>query len=161
MSLEDKAAITDLIYRYCRAVDRIDVDLGRSIWHADAVADYGDFYRGPGRDVIDLICSQHERTLACSHQVTNILIEVDGDRAASESYAIAALRMAAESGERQITVWTRYLDRWSKRGGQWALDKRQEVRDFDEIRDVQPVDKAPPRAPASNDPSSALFGATR
>ena len=28
----DRQEITDLIHRYCRSVDRLDVPLGRSIW---------------------------------------------------------------------------------------------------------------------------------
>ncbi|WP_372764558.1 nuclear transport factor 2 family protein, partial [Litorivivens sp.] len=55
-TLVDKQDITELIYRYCRSVDRLDEALGYSIWHDDGIADYGDFYRGPGRGVIDLIC---------------------------------------------------------------------------------------------------------
>ena len=38
-SLVDHQAITDLIYRYCRSMDRIDAERGYSIWHDDAVAD--------------------------------------------------------------------------------------------------------------------------
>ena len=46
----DRQQITDLIHRYCRSVDRLDVPLGRSIWHEDAIADYGEaVYRGGGR----------------------------------------------------------------------------------------------------------------
>ena len=41
----DRQAITDQIYRYCRAMDRIDHELGYSIWHEDAVADYGTHYQ--------------------------------------------------------------------------------------------------------------------
>jgi hypothetical protein len=137
---DDRQAITELIYRYCRAVDRLDVPLGYSVWHADGVADYGeDVYRGPGRGVIDLICAQHRHALCHSHQVTNILIELAGDRAGSESYCIAALRVRQGDQLRQITVWTRYVDSWSRRNGRWGLDKRIAIRDFDEIRDVTPL----------------------
>jgi len=40
--LADRQAISDLIYRYCRSVDRIDIPLGHSIWHEDGIADYGE-----------------------------------------------------------------------------------------------------------------------
>ena len=40
-SLADRQAITEMIYRYCRSVDRLDIPLGHSIWHEDAIADYG------------------------------------------------------------------------------------------------------------------------
>ncbi|MEZ5743627.1 MAG: nuclear transport factor 2 family protein [Sphingomonadaceae bacterium] len=96
-ALADKQAIRDLIYTYCRAVDRIDVPLGHSIWHEDGEADYGaSFYQGPGRGVIDLICKSHEGLLSHSHQVTNILIELDGNRAGSEAYVSGTMRLERE-----------------------------------------------------------------
>src|SRR5580698_753031 len=136
----DREVITDLIYRYCRSVDRLDIPLGHSIWHDDAVADYGaDVYQGNGRGVIDHICAQHLHTLHHSHQVSNILIELDGERAASESYVTASLRVRRGAKLMQMTVWSRYIDRWSRREGRWALDHRLTVRDFDEIREVVPM----------------------
>lgn len=136
-ALIDRQAITDLIYRYCRSVDRLDIPLGHSIWHEDGVADYGAaVYQGPGKGVIDHICAQHRKTLAHSHQVSNILICLDGDRAGSESYVTASLRVMSGKQLLQISVWGRYIDRWSRRDGRWGLDKRVSLRDFDEIRDV-------------------------
>ena len=129
--------ITELMYRYCRSVDRLDIPLGHSIWHDNGVADYGaDVYQGDGRGVIDHICAQHLHTLHHSHQMSNILIQLDGERASSESYVTAWLRMRRGEQLMQITVWSRYIDRWSRREGRWALDHRLAVRDFDEIRAV-------------------------
>lgn len=137
-AIADRQAISDLIYRYCRAVDRLDIALGHSIWHEDGYADYGrDVYQGPGRGVIDHICAQHAQTLNHSHQVTNVIIELDGDRAASEAYVTAVLRVQRGETLMQIGVWGRYIDRWSRRDGRWGLDKRLSIRDFDEIRPVQ------------------------
>jgi hypothetical protein len=139
-SLATRQEITDLIYRYCRSVDRLDIPLGHSIWHEDAVADYGaDVYQGNGRGVIDHICAQHLHTLHHSHQVANILIELDGDHAASESYVTASLRIRRGPKLMHMTVWSRYIDRWSCRAGRWALDHRLTVRDFDEVREVVPL----------------------
>jgi SnoaL-like domain len=132
----DRQAITDVIYRYCRAVDRIDPELGYSIWNEDAVADYGAIYQGDGRGVIDLICSQHQHLLCHSHQVSNILIELDGDTAGSEAYVTANLRLQAGEQLKQISIWARYIDQWSRRNGRWGIDKRTVIVDFDEIRDA-------------------------
>ena len=119
-TLADRQAITELIYRYCRSMDRIDAELGYSIWHDDAEADYGQVYRGSGRGFIDFVCAQHRHLLGHSHQISNILIDLDGDRAASESYVTATLRMLQGEQLKQITVWARYVDRWSRRGGRWG-----------------------------------------
>jgi hypothetical protein len=156
--LADRQAIADLIYRYCRAVDRLDVPLGHSIWHEDGTADYGeDYYQGPGKGVIDLICKHHLGTLNHSHQVSNILIDLDGDRAGSEAYCTASLRVMQGETLMQVTVWARYIDRWSRRGGRWGLDRRLAVRDFDEIRPVTEMQRHATGARDHSDPSYGVL----
>jgi hypothetical protein len=136
--LLDRQAITDLIHRYCRAVDRLDIALGHSIWHDDGVADYGaDVYQGPGRGVIDHICAQHRHALHHSHQASNILIEIRDDTAGSESYVTGTLRLQRGEQLMQIDIRGRYIDRWSRRKGRWGLEHRIAIRDFDEIREVR------------------------
>ncbi|MEO9129826.1 MAG: nuclear transport factor 2 family protein [Sphingomonas sp.] len=139
-ALADRHAITGLIYLYCRAVDRLDHKLGYSIWHDDGTADDGKtVYQGTGHDFIDFVIDQHGKMLGHSHQVTNIILELDGDRAASESYYIAAQRVLRGEHLHEITVRGRYLDRWSKRDGRWGIDHRITIRDFDDIRPVLPL----------------------
>ena len=153
-AVADRQAITELLYRYCRAVDRIDEKLGHSIWHEGAVADYGDFYQGDGPGVIDLICGQHRHTLYHTHQMSNVIIQLDGDRAGSESYVTANLRV--KNGDRlmQMTVWSRYVDQWSRRNGYWGIDKRIAIRDFDEVREVQPLSRVESEGSRDSDDAS-------
>jgi hypothetical protein len=136
--MTDREAITDQIYRYCRAMDRMDHALGYSIWHDDGLADYGaDVFQGTGRDFVDHVCLQHRHLLHHSHQMSNIIIALDSDHAGSESYVTATLRMKRGDALVQMTVWSRYVDTWSKRDGRWALDQRIAIRDFDEMREVK------------------------
>ena len=115
-------------------------------------------YQGNGRGVIDHICAQHRHTLAHSHQVSKIIIDLDGDRAGSESYVTAALRVRRGEQLKQITVWGRYIDQWSRRGGRWGLDSRISVRDFDEIRDVTALSEHDIGRRDRSDPSYAVLG---
>jgi hypothetical protein len=157
--LAARQEITDCIYRYCRSVDRLDVPLGHSIWHEDGYADYGaDYYQGPGKGVIDLICRNHQGLLHHSHQVSNILIEVDGERAGSESYCTATLCMRRDGRLMQMMVWSRYVDVWSLREGRWGLEKRIAIRDFDEIREVTAMYEHEVGRRDENDPSYAVLG---
>jgi hypothetical protein len=138
--MTDRDAIADQLYRYCRAMDRIDPALGHAVWHEDGTADYGpDIFQGTGRGFVDHVCIQHAQTLGHSHQMSNIIVEIDGDNAASESAVTATLRIMREGKLMQITVWSRYVDRWSKRRGRWAIDHRIAINDFDEIREVTPL----------------------
>lgn len=158
ITVSDRQAIAEMLYRYCRCVDRLDRELGYSIWHEGAEADYGDFYHGDGPGLINLICRQHEHLLYHSHQLSNILIELDGVYAVSESYVTANLRLQQGEKLQQMTVWSRYLDHWSKRNGCWGIDRRQALRDFDEIRDVVPLSQVSSEgARDASDPSCQLF----
>lgn len=157
--LADRQAISDLIYRYCRSVDRIDPELGYTVWHEDSVADYGEnVYQGSGRGVIDHICSQHRHALAHSHQVSNIIIELDGDFAGSESYVTANIRMTRDEKLLNISAWCRYLDRWSKRKGRWGIDKRVTLFDFDEVREVTAMNHPGLDSRDRSDPSYKILG---
>lgn len=137
--LADRRDIEALIHRYCRAVDRIDADLGKSIFHPDATADYSDFYQGSGHGVIEAICESHRHCTVHSHQITTTIITIDGDRAGSEAYHFAAVRMMAGETLMQVEVWGRYLDRWSRRDGRWGIDHRQVIRDLDSIAPATPL----------------------
>jgi hypothetical protein len=156
--LADRQAITDLIYRYCRAMDRIDRELGYTIWHEDGTADYGEgVYQGSGRGFIDFVCEQHRGALIHAHQVTNIITELDGALAASESYVVSDLRAERDGKVKQITTWGRYLDQWSRRDGRWALDRRVAIRDFSEVRDASPMPLAERGKRDRSDPSYAIL----
>ena len=136
--LAAKQAITEVIYKYCRALDRMDLELAATIWHPGGTADYGpSMYQGTGAGFVTWVWEQHAAMLAHSHQITNVLIEVDGDRAASEAYVTAALRTQSGPGEPiEIVSRGRYVDRWSHRDGRWAIDHRRFAEDFTTIMAV-------------------------
>lgn len=132
----DKLAIAEQLANYARAMDRIDRDLGYAVWHPDGTARYGTMFEGKGCDFIDWVCDTHAQMIAHMHRVTNVLIVVDGDRAASEAYIHATLRFEQDGVLRQGTALGRYLDRWSRREGRWAIDHREYVQDIDEVVDA-------------------------
>jgi len=159
--LADHQAITDQIYRYCRAMDRIDRELGYSIWHEDGTADYGHNFQGTGRDFVDHVCTQHSHLSMHSHQVSNILIEINDDHAGSESYVTATLRMQRDGKMLQMTVISRYVDTWSRRDGRWAIDHRIAVMEMDEVREVTPMKEHVRASRDRNDVSYSVLRAQR
>jgi SnoaL-like domain len=158
-ALLDKQSITEQLYRYCRAVDRLDIPLGHSIWHDDAIADYGaDYYQGPGKGVIDTICAHHRHLLGHSHQITNILIALSGDRAGSEAYVTGTMRMERDRKLLHMGVWARYLDAWERRDGRWGITRREVVFDHEEIREVTPMGRELRFTRDRTDPSYPFVG---
>jgi hypothetical protein len=158
--LADRLAITDQIYRYCRSVDRLDVPLGHNVFHPDSKADFG-VYKGTGRGWIDFICEEHRKYLHHSHQVTNIVIEVEGDGAGSESYVTATLRAGEGDKVMQRQFWARYIDSWSRRDGQWAIDDRECIVDFASVSEVTPVREDSRSRRDREDPSYSVLKAVQ
>ncbi len=121
-----KDAIRDQIYNYCRALDRIDNELGYTVFAEDSEVNYGPtFPSGTGRAFIDDMLEQHRHMIATHHMMTNILIKVDGDKAVSETYMYAACKMPGKEGK-TITVEARCrdIDNWECRDGKWVVVKR-------------------------------------
>jgi hypothetical protein len=160
-----KQAITDVIYTYCRALDRMDWDLAHTVWHDDGTADYGaNMFQGTGAGFLDWVWTQHAGMMGHSHQITNVLVSVDGDRAASETYVTAALRLEADANAQatEIVSRGRYVDTWSRRDGRWAIDHRTFVEDFTttyQATAMEPADAAQRSSRRDrDDPSYAALG---
>ena len=131
--LHDLAAKDEIraqIYNYARGLDRMDKELATRVWHADGTADYPGSYEGTGAGFVDWVWPLHETMTAHSHQITNVLIEVDGDTAVSEAYVMASLHTQTADGATTPLVRSRYADTWSKRDGRWAIDHRIAITDF-------------------------------
>ena len=160
-----KQAITDVIYTYCRALDRMDWDLAQTVWHPDGTADYGaGMYQGTGPGFLEWVWTQHAGMMGHSHQITNILIDVDGAHAASEAYVTAALRLPADDGAQatEIVSRGRYVDTWSRRDGRWAIDHRRFAEDFTSTYQVTAMEPADAELRTGrrdrDDPSYAALG---
>jgi hypothetical protein len=156
--LIDKNSIREALFKYCRSVDRLDIPLGHSVFHEDSHADYGaDVYQGPGRGCIDAIVKSHDHLTTHSHQISNILIALDGNRAGSEAYMTGTMWMRREGKDFQIFVRARYLDTWEKRHGAWAITRRELAYDHDEVREVTPMRGTQHSTRDESDPSYAIL----
>ena len=132
-----KQAITEAIYRYARGLDRMDKDIAYSVFHEDCTAVYhDDIYEGSGHGFVDWVWESHAKMSHHSHQMSNPLIELedsdDPQTAGSETYVTVSLITLPDDDGTQIHLGakSRYNDRWSKRNGIWAIERREHVLDM-------------------------------
>ncbi len=156
-----KQAIAEGLYRYCRSLDRMDRELYGTVFETGARLDYGDYFSGTAEQFCDWVWDQHLATQAHSHQITNIMAEVDAreGRAASEAYVTVCLRTKPDTAGAVVDIVERgrYLDRWLRLGdGSWRIDSRRYVTD---IQQVSNASTSPPPAVVrdTTDPSYSLF----
>ncbi len=129
--LLDREAICDCLYRYCRGIDRADEATLRSAYWPDAKDCHGS-YNGPVEGFFQWALAVFKTGARNIHQISNILIEFRGERAAIvESYFNALQRGPDAKGtQRQFLLAGRYCDRFEKRGEEWRVIKRIVVFDW-------------------------------
>ena len=155
--LGDKAASREGLSRYCRGLDRMDKDMARAVFAPQASANYYGIYTGTGHGFIDWVWEAHRGMETHSHQITNVLIELDGDSAVSEAYVTVVLQQQRETGAVEIQARGRYLDRWSKRAGCWLIVEREHVIDAQSEVPLQAIAKSAESRRDRDDASYRFF----
>jgi hypothetical protein len=139
--LLDRAAIGEVLARYCRAADRCDEELLRSCYHPDATDQHGRF-AGTAADFAGWVTGvQRTASIVTQHAVSNVVIELAGDTAWVESaFQATHVRPPAEGFDEPFldSFWGRYVDRFSRREGRWAIASREVVHDWSERRACGP-----------------------
>lgn len=122
--VQDHLDLHGALTGYCRAVDRMDLTLLRSHFAPAARLDFSGLFEGPVEDFAQWLIDNLGAYGFTVHSLSNVHLEVDGDRAASESY-VTALHGATLDGSRApFRSGGRYLDRWERRDGRWLITER-------------------------------------
>lgn len=130
--LLDRESIRHLVHAYCRAVDRRDFARLRTLYHPDAIDDHTPYFNGPAGEFIDRLPEIMAVNRVTSHQVTNLLVALDGDRAEGEVGVLAYHLMDSEEGPVDFLVGGRYLDHYVRSGSGWQFMRRKIVLDWSE-----------------------------
>ena len=134
LHIEDRIRIQDVIFRWCRAIDRREFSAIHGYFHEDAFDDHV-FYRGDIMGLVKCLKQRHDSITFSMHAVSNILIEFsDPELALVESYVKVTQRRPVETGHcephgsphdsRISEVYCRYVDRFEKRKGEWKIAHR-------------------------------------
>lgn len=120
----------DLVYRFARGLDRRDEATLRSVFHPDGTDDHG-YFKGTGSEFVEWVLPLLGTMERTQHLIGNVLVEVRGDDAVSESYFLASHDLTGADGEpARMTAAGRYLDQFRKHEGEWKLLHRQAIYDW-------------------------------
>jgi hypothetical protein len=126
--MQDRQAIRDGLDRYARGVDRFDRELLLTAFHPDAIDDHGKFIGSP-TEFADWALNQHtDAHLSHQHCLFNHVCELDGVTAHAETYFMFV--GMNRKGPPWSVLGGRYLDRFERRDGVWAIAYRLTLRDW-------------------------------
>ena len=134
--LTSRMDILDCINRIARGVDRLDRDIFRTGYHADAVLDFGTHIGSPEQHMDFFFALHANMQKAHAHTICNHTCELDGDSAHTETYFLFAAR------NRDETNWVaggRYLDRLERRDGAWKIALRTNVIEWSGMLPTMPI----------------------
>ena len=128
--LADKQEIAEVVLRYCRGVDRLDFELVRSCYHDDAI-DHHTGFDGDADGYVAWLTTLLPRLSGTMHLVGNLLVEVEGDLARSETYGTAHhWGDPPTDPSKNFTSGFRYVDTMERRDGVWRIAERWAVREW-------------------------------
>ena len=133
-ALVAKREIEEVVLRYCRGIDRMDRELVRSCYHADATDEHGGWSGGVEAflEWVWKLLARYESTM---HFVGNVLVELAGDAAVAESYGVAWHRSPDPRPQWNLVTGFRYLDRFERRDSAWKIARRVAVTEWSRVDD--------------------------
>ena len=132
-----KQSIVEALHRYCRSIDDLDLKLYGTVFVTGAHLDYNDDFHGTAEQFRDRVWAARSVQKGHTHQITNVLSEVDTvtRRGKSVAYVMVCLRKKAAGGTGSVSdiVDTgRYLDQWTQGSdGAWRIAARRYVSDVE------------------------------
>ncbi len=144
----------DVLTRYCRALDRADVELMRTVYWEDAIDDHG-VYKGNAQEFSEFIIREIQNWFEVTmHAICNVHMEYGNDVMCTESYLIAYHKVKGERDKIEAVQGSkyfaaldldkvgdthhvflyggRYIDRLEKKEGEWKIAHRRVVMDWNE-----------------------------
>lgn len=153
-----KSEIRDLALLYARGVDRKNMELLRTLYTHDGWDSHGSHFDGPADQYIAFLAKSAPHMHTGAHHICNHLIDVTGDCANGEVYAIAwHLIPDGAGGLKHDFQSVRYIDNYRFEGGRWLFARR--TVSFD-IKLRLPADDHGPMPDPLNDPSYQLLAST-
>ena len=120
----DKQDIGEVILGYSTGIDRRDWDLFRNCFTADCECDYGEIGSWKGADAFTDYNVQSHSTLGYTmHSLSNLAVQVDGDRAVARTYVNAWIMSL--DGQSGFNPHGFYDDELIRTSDGWRIAKRQ------------------------------------
>ena len=134
----DRAAIRELVENWVVWRDAGDWARFRTVWHDDGRM-MATWFQGPADEFIRVSREGFERGVRILHFLGGQSVEVDGDRAFSQTKMTITQRAAVHEVECDVVCTGRFCDFVERREGRWGIVLRQPIYEQDRMNPVDPA----------------------
>ena len=142
----DRQEIEQLMYRHARSLDRMDGELMKSTYWEDATEEHQDpiypelfHWNDNAWKFVPGAMKGFEALKVTQHRISNILIELDGDRATAETY-VWAYHVGVENGvDKEGILGGRHYFNLERRNGEWRIKHRLTIFDWNQNQDATAI----------------------
>lgn len=122
-ALQDRAEITDVLYRYASTIDRFDHAGLRSVLADDLSARYGNAEPLSGGDAVAAWIGEATATVVWQHHLLSVYhVELDGDRASALVYHTSH-QVFEDSPDTAKLLVGRYHNELRREDGGWRISR--------------------------------------
>ncbi|SMY16664.1 nuclear transport factor 2 family protein [Photobacterium aquimaris] len=144
--LLDKQDITEVMYRFARALDRVDGALMKNTYWEDAIEEHQDpifpelfFYNDNAHKFVEPAMEGFKQLKATQHRISNPLIEVNGDSATAECY-VWAYHLHEENGvDKEGILGGRHQFLFERRNDTWKIKHRSTIFDWNQNQNATAI----------------------
>ena len=141
--ISDRIEIQDLLVRYSHCIDTRDWEGLDEVFTPDAFIDYSAFGGSVGTlaETKDFLGKAMVAFKSFQHMISNMMVELDGDRATARTICHNPMVMERDGGEHVFICGLWYVDEIVRTDAGWRIAKRVEERCY---VDNMPRDLVPP-----------------
>ena len=133
----DRIAIRETVENWVLWRDAGDWERFATVWHDDGWMT-ATWFQGPASQFIQVSREGFERDVNILHALNGWSCDINGTRAISQAKMNIFQRAPLEGVPVDVTCWGRFYDFFDKRGGRWAIVRRQPIYEKDRLDPVDP-----------------------
>lgn len=135
---DERAAILQVVQDWALWRDAGDWERFRSVWHDDGWMS-ATWFQGPAAQFIEVSRAGWEKGVSVLHFLGGSSVDLAGARAIAQTKMTIAQRAVLEGVAVDVVCTGRFYDFFEKRGGRWAIVRRQPIYEKDRLDPVDPA----------------------
>ena len=141
-TLLDRLAITQVVNDWVLWSDSGDWQRFATVWHDDGWMT-ATWFQGPATEFQKARRSGFERGVSIIHFLGGTSCDIVGTRAIAQTKMTISQRASVDNVVCDVVCTGRFYDFFDKRGGRWAIVRRQPIYEKDRLDPVEPGTKLP------------------